>query len=67
MPFFYYFKLTQSLTVLNMVNSEFGVFNAISKKGNDNECSNYDTTTLISNVSKVMLKILQARLQLYVN
>ena len=29
MPFFYCFKLTQSLKVLNMVNSEFGVFNAI--------------------------------------
>lgn len=33
MPFFYYFKLTQSLTVLNMVNSEFGVFNAIQIPG----------------------------------
>lgn len=29
MPFFYYFKLTQSFKVLNVVNSEFGVFNAI--------------------------------------
>lgn len=33
MPFFYSFKLTQSLTVLNMVNSEFGVFNAIQIPG----------------------------------
>ena len=33
MPFFYYFRLTQSLTVLNMVNSEFGVFGAIQIPG----------------------------------
>ena len=38
-----------------------------SKKGNAKECSNYHTTALISHVSKVMLKILQARLQQYVN
>ena len=37
------------------------------KKGNDKECSNYRTIALISHASKVMLKILQARLQLYVN
>jgi len=35
----------------------------ISKKGNAKECSNYHTITLISHISKVMLKILQARLQ----
>ena len=37
------------------------------KKGNAKECSNYHTIALISHVSKVMLKILQARLQQYVN
>ena len=39
----------------------------IPKKGNAKECSNYHTIALISNISKVMLKILQARLQQYVN
>ena len=43
------------------------VFIPISKKGNAKECSNYYTTALISHASKVMLKILQARLQQYVN
>ena len=39
----------------------------IPKKGNAKECSNYHTTALISHTSKGMLKILQARLQQYVN
>ena len=43
------------------------VFISIPKKGNAKECSNYHTIALISNASKVMLKILQARLQQYVN
>ena len=43
------------------------VFIPILKKGNAKECSNYRTIALISHVSKVMLKILQARLQQYVN
>ena len=43
------------------------VFIAIPKKGNAKECSNYHTIALISHASKVMLKILQARLQQYVN
>ena len=43
------------------------VFIPIRKKGNDKECSNYCTIALISHASKVMLKILQARLQQYVN
>ena len=43
------------------------VFNPIPKKGNAKECSNYRTIALISHVSKVKLKILQARLQQYVN
>ena len=43
------------------------VFIPIPKKGNANGCSNYCTITFISHASKVMLKILQARLQQYVN
>ena len=43
------------------------VFIPIPKKGNAKECSNYCPIALISHTSKVMLKILQARLQLYVN
>ena len=39
----------------------------IPKKGNPKECSNYCTTALISHASKIMLKILQARLRHYVN
>ena len=43
------------------------IFIPIRKKGNAKECSNYHTIALISHDSKVMLKILQARLQQYVN
>ena len=43
------------------------VFILIPKKGNTKECSKYHTIPLISHTSKVMLKILQARLQQYVN
>ena len=43
------------------------VFIPIPKKGNAKECSNYRTIAFISHASKVMLKILQARLQQYVN
>ena len=43
------------------------VFIPIPKKGNVKECSNYHTIPLISHASKVMLKILQARLQQYMN
>ena len=42
-------------------------FIPIPKKGNAKECSNYRTIALISHASKVMLKILQARLQQYMN
>ena len=42
-------------------------FIPIPKKGNDKECSNYHTIALISHASKVMLKILQASLQQYMN
>ena len=43
------------------------VFIPIPKKGNVKECSNYYTIALVSHACKVMLKILQARLQQYVN
>ena len=42
-------------------------FHSNPKEGNAKECSNYCTIVLISHTSKVMLKILQARLQQYVN
>ena len=42
-------------------------FHSIPRKGNAKECSNYHTIVLISHASKVMLKILQVRLQRYVN
>ena len=57
----------------NLENSEWSqdwkrsVFIPVPKKGNAKECSNYHTTALISHASKVMLKILQARLQQSVN
>ena len=43
------------------------VFIPVSKKGNAKECSNYHMIVLISHASKLKLKILQARLQQYVN
>ena len=46
---------------------KWSVFIAIPKKGNAKECSNYHTIALISHASKVMLKILQTRLQQYMN
>ena len=46
---------------------EKSVFIPIPKKGIAKECSNYHTVALISHASKVMLKILQARLQQYMN
>ena len=46
---------------------EKSVFIPIPKKGNAKECSNYHAIALISHASKVMLKILQARLQQYMN
>ena len=52
----------------NLENSAVAtVFIPIPKKGNAKECSNYRTIALISHGSKVMLKILQARLQQYVH
>ena len=46
---------------------KWSVFTPVPKKGNSKERSNYHTIALISHASKVMLKILQARLQQYVN
>ena len=46
---------------------EKSLFIPIPKKGNAKECSNYRTIALILHASKVMLKILQARLQQYLN
>ena len=43
------------------------VFILVSKKGNVKECSNFHTIVFISHVTKVMLKILQVRLQEYIN
>ena len=43
------------------------IFIPVPKKGNAKEYSNYHTTVLISHLSKLMLKILQARIQQYVN
>ena len=57
----------------NLGNSEVATglekisFHPIPKKGNAKECSNYHTNALISQASKVMFKILQARLQQYVS
>ena len=66
-------KVLHSNMPANLENSavatglERSVFIPIPKKGNAKECSNYCTIALISHASKVMLKILQARLQQYVN
>ena len=46
---------------------KMSIFISTPKKGNAKECSNYHTIALISHASKVMLKILQARLQQYAN
>ena len=46
---------------------KMSVFIPLPKKGNAKECSNYSTIALTSHASKVMLKILQARLQQYMN
>ena len=53
--------------MLNSPDLKRSVFIPIPKKGNAKECSNYCTVALISHASKVMLKILQARLQHCVN
>ena len=66
-------KVLHSMCQQNLENSQlsqerkWSVFIPIPKKGNAKECSNYRTTALISHASKVILKILQARLQQYMN
>ena len=57
-------KLEDSAVATGLKNVSF---HSISKKGNAKECLNYRTIALISHASKVMLKILQARLQQDVN
>ena len=79
---FHYDDLSQSLTVILirihlcqqiwktqqcLQDWKRSAFIPIPKKGNAKECSNYCTIALISHVSKVMFKILQDRLQQYVN
>ena len=62
---------TQYVSKFGKLSSGHGLekvsFIPIPKKGNAKECSNYHTVVLISQASRVMLKILQARLQQYVN
>ena len=63
----YFQHFTCSYTKLHNALKTRSFFILIPKKGNAKECSNYCTTALISHTSKVILKILQARLQQYVN
>ena len=56
-----------AVKVLHSICQQISGFISIPKKGNAKECSNYHTMALISQGSKIMLKILQARLQQYVN
>ena len=54
-------------SIFSSLNSTCYIVIPIPKKGNAKECSNYHTIALISHASKVMLKILKARLQQYVD
>ena len=60
-------KHSQNLFLIISRSWKKSVFIPIPKKGNAKECLNYSTIALISYASKVMLKILQARLQQYMN
>ena len=60
-------SICQQIWKIQPQNWKRSVFIPIPKKGNAKECSNYYTVELISHVSKVMLKILQARLPQYMN
>ena len=64
---FYIYNINPKSDIMNLLLWKMSVFIPIPKKGNAKECSNYHTIALISHASKVMLKILQARLQQYVN
>ena len=59
--------VTSGLVAAAEMKMKRSVFIPIPKKGNAKECSNYHTIALISHASKVMLKILQARLKQYMN
>ena len=68
------FRLCKADPLLGVVKGQLcsvlyvsSVFVPIPKKGNAKECSNYRTIALISHASKLMLKILQTRLQQYMN
>ena len=60
-------KVLHSICLFQWPHWKRSVFIPIPKKGNAKECSDYHTIALIPHASKVMLKILQARLQQYVN
>ena len=60
-------NLENSAVATGLEKVSFQIQIPIPKKGNAKECSNYHTIALISHASKVMLKILLARLQQYVN
>ena len=59
--------MTRNLKIAAVAQLEMVSFHSNLKKGNANECSNYQAIALISHANKEMLKILQARLQQYVN
>ena len=60
-------SVCQQIGKIQKVTQKRSVFIPVPKKGNAKECSNYHTAALTSHARKVMLKLLQARLQLYVN
>ena len=59
--------MTRNLKIAAVAQLEMVSFHSNLKKGNANECSNYHAIAVISHANKEMLKILQARLQEYVN
>ena len=61
------YRAAKKILYNSLVFSKRSVFIPIPKKGNAKECSNYHTTALISHASKVIFKILQAKLQQNVN
>ena len=62
-----YFEVADTVNESVFIPMKWWIFIPIPKKGNVKECLNYRTIALISHASKVMLRILQARLQQYVN